>query len=1224
MNKLSIPTENCFTENSISKKIIEHNGGLYNYVLKAGNYFLQYGIKDTIEIAFDIRSTPKFVDPRYKKPYVKLTFHNVKLHKPKIYEGNKAVDMLPSDAIQRRQTYAAQLSVSAKVQIISNGETLKTMEAHNLFIGGIPIMCGSILCNAKDIDPDRYGDLKLPRVIMKGLNIVEGLPYTTVSRKELTIGKFYTSIPTNKIDDKSPYYYNVKGEILSSDNPENIRSTRIELLAETNKGDIPSLRVEWKVEYFDNVYLPFYVMFYLLDILTDIEIVGYIINNFDNTHEKALFDILKRILTEENRLHGYTTKEEMWATLHDYLMEEQKPGPYLHRSKLIQDLTLDDVMENINAKFLPQMGTRTEDLEKKRIQYGLLVREMLEKYLALRGVYDEHKAHNIGETDRVDMGNAVVTMADNTLRRGLTTAFHKSFASHMRAQLENTTKGVNSMEELMKADFMSPFNTFKTSNTKNAETFSNMMRAIIPHTANRSSNKKDQPNYQMDDSGKGKMNSYEKLGSIIAFAPYKKSGSTVDNLRAPPASGFGASFGNMSTPESDPGKRQGIAITVEFTTPMLKDDVALLKKTIHDHPLVTILDQLTTFNRQNNVYYYIYINNSLFGATTNPMKLRNEIIEKRRNGQINRDISVFIEIHTRSVRFNTIGGRGKSYKFIVENNIRDHIKKRVPFTQWISYNEKTDKNKSISELIKEKKIESVFTDENIDRYVAISQKEFRNNINDPTNQYTHVEVMTNMLAITTCNIPFPGNTPGARGSFAGCHQLGASDSGDCLIEGKKKNMILHRLHFSYVSRIAEEITQPISTNAIVVFHTPMSAQDDGLMMRKAAADRSFMAGLYYDKKSEPLTQGYNLKIPEDHNTSGKRKDWNYNMLSPDGIIPVGSRVDEGVVLIGLCRANVDSETGFQFSDESKEHKGPGEAVVISTSYDNTSKEGTQIVVNLLKDMPASEGDKFATKTGNKAVNSIKAYDYDIVCSGKGLRPSMYVNSEACINRELTNTEYDLNLSKYAMAKGEFYDGTGFQKPLDFIETDEYRQTMRKLTGHDYGLELMYDSYTCDPVGMLEIGPLDMLRIQKNGITELYSVSDAKINNRTQQPDSGGRNTGGSHRVSEMDLQAFNGHGITIIPELFQTDKFEEARCIECNSEAIFNVRNKTYFCENCRSAKNVYCSDTTFAVYDMTSRMAAGNIDISPILKPPMEIKGTLDEDDEIHLFDDTLDDIDS
>ena len=1212
-----------FNESFISKKILKYYCHLSPHLLNSGNYFLQTGLKKIIHDGFAVKSPVNFthiINNTPKQVHILLTFSDPKLAKPFYFKNNVKYDMLPSHAIKQRKTYGTSLTLTAVIDIILDNNAYKTFKFPGLYIGIIPIMCGSVLCNAKDIPRNQWDNLDIPDECI-GMNILDGHMYSTITKKDMMIGKLYTSVISIKKEDSTIMYkYNLKGQILSSANPENIRSTQLEFHAETFRGDIPSLVCEWKIEYFDSIYLPFYVFFYLLGEISDYEIVGFIVKNYDTKKEKSLFDVLRRILSEPNPLHGHARESEMWKHLHEHLIVNQKTNVLsIHKVLPVNNLTLKAVKEIFNEKFLSQVGTTEKDIKSKKIFYGSLVREMLLKYIALRNVDHESKAHLIGESDRVEMTNATLTLPHDTQRKMFTTSFHKRFVSDMRKNIENITQTVTDMEVLSNVDFASIFSKYKSTENKSAEEFSHDMRAITPPITRPDANKKERPNFQSSDASKGRYNILEKQSSFIAFPKYTNisKSSIINSLQKPPPSGFGVVFGNMSTPESEPGKRQGVSMTVTFTIPAPVESVKLIKEKLYNHPLIITLRNVSSIDRQLSVYYYVYFNNAMFGITHNPLQVKKDFIEMRRNNNIYRDTSVFIDVNTNSIRLNTISGRGKSFLFIVYSNIDDIISKKTDkFKQWINYDLVKDKDKTLNELINEKKIEATFSDDCTDQHVAPDQLDFKRYENDITVQFTHLDIMSNFLAITTANIPFVGNIPGNRATFGGCHQLGAADIAFPQLSGKKKNMSLKSLNFSLISRLPQEVAFPNISLPIVAMAPHISAQEDGLTIRKSPVAMGYMSGNYYDKKISTLTSGYNLHKPSPFNTSNVHADWNYDKLDANGVVSVGSYVKENDVLIGMTRSNVDTDTGKSYVDVSQIYRGPNEASVIMVQCDKKIKEGGNISALLYKDMPLRIGDKTATITANKAVISSIVSECELFSSSNGLSPTVLINPEAIINRDLYNTLFIILLSLLALHDGKFYDGFGFQNPLDIIESSAAKDKFKTMTGTEEGLTLVYDNTTGDPIDYYLMGPLDQLRIQKNGETEMYAVGDAKINKKTKQPDSGGRNSGGSHRISEMDIQAFNGHGLTIIPEEFQTDRIEEVYCLRCNREAICNVEEKTYFCTKCGNNDQVYCSDSTFAIADTRSRMlVGGNIGFFPILQPPLEIKGVINNKKNITYF---------
>ena len=1187
-----------FDKNKLTEKIITHFGGLASYLDKSGDYFFNVGLENIIKVGFDVRIEAQdcytIVGGEKNNVTIRLTYDNVKLTPPKFIFNGVEIDMLPSHAIQRKTTYGAKLTVSAIIRIYSGAiedkNIIKKEVVDNLDIGIIPIMCNGVLCNARKIPCELWDDLKIPFECMSGgIQIVEGNMYSMLVKKEMMPGRFYTFIEAIKNGDPSiKYKYNLRGDIITSSNTDNVKTTYIVLKANTNKGDLPSLDIGWKIPYFESVEkLPFYVMYKLMGVMTDVDMIKYIVSGYETKTDKAIIQILNQIMTaetpERKMLHGKLDIVSFWKNLHQYLKDNQKVEAQTHKSIHIDKLELSHVLENVNNRFLSQHGTTEADLEKKRIVYGKLIREMLIKYIMLRNVKDEATAKKIAETDRVDIGNCSFTLPHDLYKLMFIKAFNKNYVSLSRNILEGALMNETNIENIKKFDYASVLKKNAHVNSKEFKTFSSFVRQSAIRINDKNSNKRENRISQLIDSSKGGYNILEKKSSFIAFPSYIESTNT-DNLRKPPPSGFGFAC-MISTAESDPGKRQGIALTASIIIPMLKKDEAVIYETLSKHEHLTLLEKLVENYRNFEAYYSVYYNNALLGVTKNPIALRRSLIDSRRKNLISRETSIFINNDNMSVNVNTISGRGYSYLFIVYNNYADYIAgKDKEFKQWINYDEKKYENKPFQSLLDDQVLEAVFTDENIDIYACVSQTVFKDNINNIKNQYSHLELESNLISLTTSNIPFLSYGPGQRFTFGGCHQLGAADKARPDISGKKKDMVLTTMYETLLNNISNKVAYPNGVISYALVAPHVNAQEDGLAASRFASKFGYMSCRFYNNGTYTLTSGRSIKTPNPNDTSNMKPDFNYGKLGADGIIPEGTCITKGDVLVNIVRSNAGDKTGILYTDEAVAYEGPNTGIVTHVAksiIDNKNDTNSNIIINVVKDMPIKLGDKTAIINGCKSTISSLEENYNMLSNEYGTSPQLLIDPYAIVARDLYNATLIQFLSLLSIIDGIAYDSTGFNSSSDLYRLDEISAKITQYMGNKEGATMMYSNKTGLAVGYMIMLPLDHLVIQKKSEVALYSVGDARVDPNTQQPFSGRH--GGSHKMSEMDRQAFSSYGMTKLTKDFESDRIEEAWCIKCNDLSIYNIREKKYFCKSCKSQDDIYHIGSTFAVKGVTS-----------------------------------------
>ena len=187
---------------------------------------------------------------------------------------------------------------------------------------------------------------------------------------------------------------------------------------------------------------------------------------------------------------------------------------------------------------------------------------------------------------------------------------------------------------------------------------------------------------------------------------------------------------------------------------------------------------------------------------------------------------------------------------------------------------------------------------------------------------------------------------------------------------------------------------PFGINAIVAIasYTGFN-QEDSIIFNKSAVDRGLFASTLFktyvdeEKKKQGFGNSEKICLPDE---SVRRKEYNYVMLSDNGIIEKGSKVEKGDVIIGKIKYNSDSES-VDTKDCSIVIK-KGEEGTVDNVLVTTNSEGFLLVKIVIRTCFRPEiADKFSSRYSQKGVMGIMYDQEDMPFTAEGICPDLIIN-----------------------------------------------------------------------------------------------------------------------------------------------------------------------------------------------------------------------------------------
>jgi len=310
----------------------------------------------------------------------------------------------------------------------------------------------------------------------------------------------------------------------------------------------------------------------------------------------------------------------------------------------------------------------------------------------------------------------------------------------------------------------------------------------------------------------------------------------------------------------------------------------------------------------------------------------------------------------------------------------------------------------------------------------------------PLVQYTMVMVHPSlMLGVASCLTPFPERNPAPRNTYQSAmakqamgvyalnyRQLGANNT--YVISYPQKALVSTR-HARHLGT-HEKLPNGINVGVDIMSWTGYN-MEDAIIINKSAVDRGLFMAFSYKKYVAQENKGadnhdkriYRVCKPNPKETGKLRR--HYAHLDEDGIVPVGTRVSNEMVLVGMVSYN---NSGVEdVARDCSVSLGMWEEGVVDTvtvSVRNTMKV-VQVVVRRLR--TPEIGDKFTFPCAQKSVNGQLVSQEDMPFDpNTGATADIVFNCCSLPSRMTVSLVLQCVLGMSGSMQGRFYDATAFE------------------------------------------------------------------------------------------------------------------------------------------------------------------------------------------------------
>lgn len=321
---------------------------------------------------------------------------------------------------------------------------------------------------------------------------------------------------------------------------------------------------------------------------------------------------------------------------------------------------------------------------------------------------------------------------------------------------------------------------------------------------------------------------------------------------------------------------------------------------------------------------------------------------------------------------------------------------------------------------------------------------------------------------------------------------------------------------------------PYGFNAIVAISMYSGYnQEDSVILNGSSMRRGMFGTTYFH--SYNVVEEVMDATAMTHSTFGNpakiglklKADKDYSKLDDNGIIKLGSEVDDNTVLVGIISGTSDAS-----EVPKRGQRGRVDGIqMFTTSFgfgkSKISLQGVKIRIAEMREPIL--GDKFSSRAGQKGTVGMIIPECDMPFTAKGLRPDIILNPHAIPSRMTTGQMLESMSGRIGTAIGTLIDGTPFSAR---DQVTEYRELLRKVGLEPNGSEIMYNGHTGEMMEMeIFVGPTYYLR-SKLMVEDKINYRDTGSRTLLTHQPLEGRSVGGGLRIGEMERDSLVAHGVS--------------------------------------------------------------------------------------------------
>ncbi|MCL4379572.1 MAG: DNA-directed RNA polymerase subunit B [Candidatus Marsarchaeota archaeon] len=567
---------------------------------------------------------------------------------------------------------------------------------------------------------------------------------------------------------------------------------------------------------------------------------------------------------------------------------------------------------------------------------------------------------------------------------------------------------------------------------------------------------------------------------------------------------------------------------------------------------------------------YVYLDGRIIGAVKDGSAFAKEIRKNRRAGLISGEVNVAFIRKLNEVHINADRGRARKPYIIVEHGkskLTDELKQKL-----------ANKEIDFNYMIRRGVIEYLDAEEEENALAALEESEI-------TPKTTHLEIdPASIFGLTVNASVFMEFNSVGRHSIAlnfskqsqGLYAINFNSRYD------PRAFLLYYPQIPIVNSLAYRTLglsrHPSGQNFVVALSTYYGYNmKDAVVLNKSAVDRGLGRSIFYrtygdEERRYPGGQQDHLRIPP-ATTDGYLGEHAYAKLSDDGIVEVGTQVDEGDVLIGKVSPPrfLEEQTSFGVGEEKSRDNSvslrAGEEGVVDDVMLSETTGATKIVKVRIRSVKIPEvGDKFASRQAQKGVVALILNQEDMPFSKDGIVPDLLLNPHSLPSRMTMGHMLEMLGAKAGSLQGTYIDGTPFSK-RGSERINEYGHVLEGYGFDRFGDEELYDGRSGRKFNAkIFTGVVYYNKLLHMVSLKLQVRSRGPVQILTHQPTEGKPRRGGL-KFGEMERDALVGHGASLSLKermLDQSDKAEIWICKNDGDVGYYDYIKNVPVCQLCR------------------------------------------------------------
>ena len=1179
--------------------------GLTTHNIESYDSLINGGVTEILESLFTIsrimNNDRKVTDEDklIKNYHIQGTFNRVKIGSPQCsaYITGQQENLLPHRSRITGLPYSSMITMGARFVFTANftdGKIdEKIVDIPPFQVGEFPTMVRGLNCHLRNCprsslqklgeDPTEEGGYFIAKQSEYALDMTESLSYNSP--------RFWLNVKPNEY---------ARCDILSR--PGSAWAASSNIVITYYKND--QILLEINSMKFRNAKMPFYIIYRLLGMTSDEDIMNTIVfDHLDtNPRTKLLMKIVEQSLHLSDPVYEPYKRSLDRPELISFVASKISKiitGPTYDSESAIQFRNQDligsvDKPGSIDTVLFPHLGMTAASRHVKLKFLGHIIHKML---LVKLGV--------LPQTDRDSQKNKRVYGAGMSLSKVLKTQVNIGVVKPIVKE---------SMRELKHNPWSSITTASLTDLIKNSINSTDISRAFeqsITSTSTSSSVKSKVSAQALE--RKNSTNTVSTLRTISVpssnVASKSKQTDRADLIRRVHSSIVGYICVVQSAESGDKvGMKKGLACTATVCT---SGDSVPLRQRILDDPDLTPLSKISNQQILHESLSRVLVDGEPIGVCKNAHLFKLKYVNYRRTGKIDAHTSIYWDFFINELEFWLDVGRLRRPLLIVRNNIDEYDADRMSGTKKVVFKQSILLTKKhihrimsgemeFEQLIKDGIMEYITPEEQMNCLIAQSFEYVAKEQNNVCVQYTHCDIPQSVLGLIALIPPFANHTAPARIAMSTqhCKQACGWYSFSYPFRFEMNRFVQYYNEIPMAKTIATSFLPPNGCNAMVAIAIyGGDNQEDSALVCKASAERGLYAGSFFKYISVELEKNEQFMTPDPLTTKNIQSDSNFEKLH-NGFIRIGSTVEYGDVLVAKVVLNLKKDDNFKYIDKSEVYKIKERAIVTDVVTSRGPNAELFVLVKFRFDRLIGNGDKLSSRFGNKCIVAEMLSQSDMPFDEDGQTPDIIVNPHSFPKRMGVGQVMETAVSLIGAKRGSIYNGTALL-PFDH---DAVSAELKACGFQNKGCRRLYNGKSGNHMDVaIFMGPTFMMRILKFVLDDEQSVGHiGPTYPDTGQP-VGGKHVSGGLKIDEMQAWALDAHGCMVnLHEKvnYNSDGRTAHICRKCGKYAAYNEYLQIHNCPTCGDYARISAINTTKSVMKFHEHLAASCIPIEFGLRP--------------------------